>query len=247
MKTKLILKALAALLLLASPVAAAPCAETEFEGVTFTLCEVRAGEDLRLFHSDPAGDLLGSFGAVNDLLSTEGKTLAFAMNAGMYHPDRRPVGLYIERGQQLTPVITGASAGNFGMLPNGVFCIAEDGFRITDSRDFAANPRRCQYATQSGPLMVKQGQLHPRFIPGGDSRYIRNGVGVSADGTRAVFAISEASVNFDTFGRMYRDHLGMPDALYFDGKVSRLFSPALGRSDLGLPMGPIVGLAVPAH
>ena len=246
MKTKLILKALAALLFLASPVVAAPCAETEFEGVTFTLCEVRAGEDLRLFHSDPAGDLLGSFGAVNDLLSTEGKTLAFAMNAGMYHPDRRPVGLYIERGQQLTPVITGASAGNFGMLPNGVFCIAEDGFHITDSRDFAANPRRCQYATQSGPLMVKQGQLHPRFIPGGDSRYIRNGVGVSADGTRAVFAISEDSVNFDTFGRMYRDHLGMPDALYFDGKVSRLFSPALERSDLGLPMGPIVGLAVPA-
>ena len=83
MKTKLTLKALAALLLLASPVVAAPCAETEFEGVTFTLCEVRAGEDLRLFHSDPAGDLLGSFGAVNDLLSTEGKTLAFAMNAGI--------------------------------------------------------------------------------------------------------------------------------------------------------------------
>lgn len=53
-------------------------------------------------------------------------------------------------------------------------------------------------------------------------------------------------MNFDTFGRLFRDHLGLPDALYFDGKVSRLFAPALGRSDLGLPMGPIVGLAVPA-
>jgi uncharacterized protein YigE (DUF2233 family) len=245
MKTKTMLKALAALFLLASPTLAAPCTETEFEGVTFTLCEARAGEDLRLFHSDPSGDLLGSFGAVNDLLAAEGKTLAFAMNAGMYHPDRRPVGLYLERGQQATPVITGASAGNFGMLPNGVFCIAGNGFRIIDSRDFAAHPPRCQYATQSGPLMVKHGKLHPRFIPGGDSRYVRNGVGVSADGTRAVFAISEDSVNFDTFGRMYRDHLGLPDALYFDGKVSRLFAPAMGRSDLGLPMGPIVGLVVP--
>lgn len=245
-KTTAMLKALVALLFLASPALAAPCSQTEFDGVTFTLCEARAGEDLRLFHSDPSGDLLGSFGAVNDLLSAEGKTLAFAMNAGMYHPDRRPVGLYIDKGQERSGIVTRASSGNFGMLPNGVFCIGEGGFSITDSRDFAAEPDACRYATQSGPMMVKRGQLHPRFIPGGDSRYLRNGVGVSADGQRAVFAISEGSVNFDTFGRLFRDHLALPDALYFDGKVSRLFAPALGRSDLGLPMGPIVGLAVPA-
>lgn len=245
MTAKTMLKALAALLILAAPALAAPCAQTEFDGVTFTLCEARAGEDLRLFHSDRSGGLLGSFAAVNDQLAGEGKTLAFAMNAGMYHPDRRPVGLYIEAGQKRSGIVTRASGGNFGMLPNGVFCIAQDGFSITDSRDFAARPEACRYATQSGPLMVKRGQLHPRFIPGGDSRYIRNGVGVSGDGQRAVFAISEDAVNFDTFGRLFRDRLNLPDALYFDGKVSRLFAPALGRSDLGLPMGPIVGLAVP--
>ncbi|HRK42549.1 MAG TPA: phosphodiester glycosidase family protein [Gemmobacter sp.] len=215
-----------------------------FDGVDFTLCEVQAGADLRLFHSGPKG-LLGSFGAVNDLLAGEGKTLAFAMNAGMYHRDREPVGLYIENGVQRTAVQTGASNDNFGMLPNGVFCIGETGFSITDSRDFAQAPKTCRFATQSGPMMVKQGVLHPRFIPGGDSKYIRNGVGVSADGQRAVFAISEDSVNFDTFGRLFRDELALPDALYFDGKISRLYAPGLRRSDMGLPMGPIVGLVVP--
>ena len=243
-------KALAALAFWAGSLSAAPAAAAElcraasFEGVDFTLCEVQAGADLRLFHSGPEG-LLGSFGAVNDLLAGEGKALAFAMNAGMYHRDREPVGLYVENGVQRTAVQTGASDDNFGMLPNAVFCIGEAGFSITDSRDFAAAPKACRFATQSGPMMVKQGALHPRFIPGGDSRYIRNGVGVSADGLRAVFAISEDSVNFDTFGRLFRDKLALPDALYFDGKISRLYAPELGRSDLGMPMGPIVGLVVP--
>ena len=228
-----------------SPAFGAPCRPLSFEGVDFTLCDVTADQDLRLFHSDASGDLLGSFAAVNTALAAEGKVLAFAMNAGMYHRDREPVGLYIEQGLQRAPVQTRASDDNFGMLPNGVFCIGAAGFRILDSRDFAAAPLPCHHATQSGPLMVKQGNLHPRFIPGGDSKYIRNGVGVSADGQRAVFAISEDSVNFDTFGRLFRDELALPDALYFDGKISRLYAPALRRSDLGLPMGPIVGLVVP--
>ena len=240
------IKALVALTFLSAPAFAAPCRETTFEDVTFTLCEVRAGEDLRLFHSDADGGLLGSFRAVVSMLANRGERLVFAMNAGMYHPNRDPVGLYIENGLERHGIVTAASAGNFGMLPNGVFCIGADRFHITESRSYAAEPPTCRYATQSGPLMVWQGQLHPRFIPGGDSRYIRNGVGVSADGKRAVFAISEDAVNFDTFGRLFRDALDLPDALYFDGKVSRLYAPDLGRSDLGLPMGPIVGLVAPA-
>jgi uncharacterized protein YigE (DUF2233 family) len=60
-----------------------------------------------------------------------------------------------------------------------------------------------------------------------------------------VFAISDAAVNFETFARLFRDQLGLPDALYFDGKVSRLYAPELGRADIGFPMGPIVGLVAP--
>ena len=98
---------------------------------------------------------------------------------------------------------------------------------------------------QSGPMLAIDGALHPRFLPDSDSYKIRNGVGVSADGTEAVFALSEAPVNFHTFARFFRDEMGLPNALYFDGTISRLFAPDLGRDDMGVAMGPMVGLVVP--
>jgi uncharacterized protein YigE (DUF2233 family) len=128
-----------------------------------------------------------------------------------------------------------------------VFCIAEgraDRFRVIESRRFAADPPDCRFATQSGPMLVIDGALHPRFLPDSPSRYVRNGVGVSADGTRALFAISQSPVNFTEFARLFRDGLGLPQALYLDGSISRLYAPDLGRRDLGLPMGPIVGTVV---
>ncbi len=94
-------------------------------------------------------------------------------------------------------------------------------------------------------MLVIDGELHPRFIDGGTSRYVRNGVGVTADGT-VVAVISDGPVNFHTFGRFFRDRLGTPNALYLDGNISRLYAPELGRNDLGLPMGPILGAVVPA-
>jgi uncharacterized protein YigE (DUF2233 family) len=94
-------------------------------------------------------------------------------------------------------------------------------------------------------MLVIDGALHPRFLIDSDSRYIRNGVGTSDDG-RAWFVISDAPVNFHRFGRVFRDHLGAKQALYFDGKVSRLYAPGLGRNDLGFPLGPMVGLVVDA-
>ena len=48
-------------------------------------------------------------------------------------------------------------------------------------------------------------------------------------------------VNFYAFARMFRDGLGLPDALYFDGSISRLYDHDSGRHDAGFPMGPMVG------
>jgi uncharacterized protein YigE (DUF2233 family) len=234
-----------ALALLLAPVAAqaATCRTANFDGADYTLCEVALGEDLRLFHTGPDG-IYGSFNKINDALAETGQTLGFAMNAGMYHRDLAPVGLYVEDGQEQAPLVTREGPGNFGLLPNGVFCIGER-FRILESRAFRDDAPACRFATQSGPMLVIDGALHPRFLEGSDSTYIRNGVGVSADGTRAVFAISEDRVNFHSFARFFRDALGLPDALYLDGSISRLYAPALGRHDGGFPMGPIVGTVVP--
>ncbi len=235
---------LAAVFLL-TPVAAgaADCRDTRFEGASYTVCEVQAGEDLRLFHSGPEG-AYGSFRKVDEALAAEGKALGFAMNAGMYHRDLSPVGLYVENGVEVSKLVTRAGPGNFGLLPNGVFCIG-DGFRVIESRIFKTEKPACRYATQSGPMLVIKGRLHPKLLPGSDSTYVRNGVGVSEDGSRAVFAISNDAVNFHAFARFFRDELGLPDALYFDGNISRLYAPQLARHDGGFPMGPIVGTVVP--
>jgi len=231
--------------LLCAPLAAqaAECRDTVFEGASYTVCEVLQGEDLRLFLAGPDGTY-GSFKNVDAALEAEGQALGFAMNAGMYHRDLAPVGLYIENGVETARLVTRAGPGNFGMLPNAVFCIG-DTFRVIESVSYKETRPDCRFATQSGPMLVIGGELHPKLLPGSDSLYIRNGVGVSEDGTRAVFAISNDEVNFNSFARLFRDELGLTDALYFDGNVSRLYAPALGRHDGGFPMGPIVGTVVP--
>lgn len=222
--------------------AQAACRDMAYENASYTVCDVAISDDLRLFRTGPDG-VLGSFAAVDELLAPLGLQLSFAMNAGMYHPDRAPVGLYVQDGTEHSKLITSDGPGNFGLLPNGVFCVG-DSFAVIESRTFAKTKRACTYASQSGPMLVIDGELHPKFLRGSASKNIRNGVGVSADGTKAVFAISNDPVNFHAFARLFRDGLGLPNALYFDGKISRLYAPDLGRNDLGFPMGPIIGTVV---
>lgn len=224
--------------------AAADCQRLSFMEQGFTACTISATDDVRLFLHAPDGTVLGNFRTIDDRLASDGKKLAFAMNAGMYHPDRRPVGLYVEEGEQKARLVTSAGPGNFGMLPNGVFCIEQGRLTVTESRAFGDAPRNCTFATQSGPMLVIDGQYHPRFLRDSDSRLIRNGVGVSADGKRAWLVISDSPVSFYEFARFFRDGLGLPQALYLDGNVSRLHAPDLRRSDWGTLLGPIIGKVV---
>lgn len=239
--------AAAALCLFATQGSAAACRDIEFEGASYSVCEATADQDVRLFLSDGQGALLGNFGAVDGLLAAEQRKLAFAMNAGMYHEDRRPVGFFVADGQEIAPLQRQPGPGNFGLHPNGVFCVRDGRFDVIETLAFDAARPDCRFASQSGPMLVVSGALHPKFLPDSDSLNIRNGVGVSADGTHAYFAISNDSVNFHAFARLFRDVLKTPNALFFDGTISRLYAPELGRDDFGLPMGPIVGLVVPAN
>lgn len=233
--------ALSALLAVSATAAqAVDCRDMRHDGNSYTICEVApAREELRLFLADDSGRIFGHFDAIDDAL---GKPLLFGMNAGMYHDDRAPVGLFIENGKRRRPLVTRDGPGNFGLLPNGVFCIGKGQAHVIESLRFERERPDCDFATQSGPMLVIDGKLHPRFLPDSTSRYIRNGVGTSNDGKRVVFAISNNAVTFHEFGRLFRDALGLNQALYFDGNVSRLHAPGLGRSDAGFRLGPIVGV-----
>ncbi|WP_323784382.1 phosphodiester glycosidase family protein [Leisingera sp.] len=227
----------------APAVSAVECSDAAYKGNRYSICEVDASEEqLRLFLRDGDGQVYGHFSSLDTALAEEGKALAFATNAGMYHSDRSPVGLYVEDGAKEMRLVTNAGPGNFGLLPNGVFCIREARADVFETLAFAEAAPACTYATQSGPMLVIDGELHPRFLPDSDSYYVRNGVGTSADGRRAVFAISRNAVTFHQFGSLFRDYLKLPNALYFDGNISRLYAPEIGRTDGGRRMGPVVGV-----
>ncbi|AXC49169.1 hypothetical protein DRW48_05265 [Paracoccus suum] len=235
------------LVALTVPAAAGLCERTEFEGNGYVVCKLDSAAEpqLRLWLKDASGAPYRNFDRVRAALPAD-EVLGFAMNAGMYHADLSPVGLLVIDGEELAPIVTEGSRGNFGMRPNGVFCTGgRRPYQVVESRAFAKATPECRLASQSGPMLVIDGDLHPRFLEHSDSRYIRNGVGVSKDGETAWFAISDTSVTFHQFGRFFRDGLKARDALYFDGSISRLYAPELGRADWGRSMGPIIGLVAP--
>jgi uncharacterized protein YigE (DUF2233 family) len=225
---------------------AVDCAEMQYDGNRYTVCTVDpAREDLRLYLNDTSGTAFGHFAELTQALDRSGQTLPFAMNGGMYHEDRSPVGHYVENSREEMRVIPTPGPGNFGLLPNGVFCIETGRARVIETRDYLEERPACRFATQSGPMLVIGGALHPRFLENSTSRYIRNGVGTSATGDRVVFAISDNAVTFHEFGRLFRDGLNLPNALFLDGNVSRLHAPMIGRSDGGRRMGPIIAVTEP--
>ena len=219
------------------------CARVVHANQAFTVCSFGADEDIRLHLTHPDGDSFAQFDRVADHVAAEGGELIFAMNAGMYHKDRSPVGLYTEDGEEIAPIVTQAGPGNFGMLPNGVLVIGEPGdVRVMETSAYVASGFSGASATQSGPMLVIDGALHPKFNPNGTSRKRRNGAGVSADGQRVYFAISDGLVTFHEFATLFRDVLETPNALYLDGTVSRLYAPQIQRNEDGLDMGPIVSV-----
>lgn len=230
----------------AGPASAVTCETLEYSGNRYTVCQTNVAKDeLRLFLNDADGEAYGQFSGVNRSLETQGEMLGFAMNAGMYHKDRSPVGHYVENGDEKMRIIPNAGPGNFGLLPNGILCIRPDRTDVFETLSFIKQAPDCRFATQSGPMLVIDGRLHPRFLPDSTSRYVRNGVGTSLDGQDVVFAISRNPVTFHDFASLFRDRLNMPNALYFDGNISRLYAPTSGLHDSGFRMGPIVGVVVP--
>ena len=228
-------------LLLPNP-AHANCRAVSFQGQDFTVCEYEAGADIQTYLYDDNGQPFGHFSALRDALDDNDLTLTFAMNGGMYHSDRRPVGLYIEDGKALARLHNKPGPGNFSMLPNGVFFIADETAQVLSSDQYLAAAPSPDFATQSGPMLVISGALHPRFKAGSTSRRVRNGVGIRDSDGAVIFVISESAVNFHDFASLFRDELGCDNALYLDGVVSKLYAPDLPRHDLGLPMGPMIGV-----
>ena len=195
---------------------------------------------LELFLRDEKGRTFNRFDHLAAWLAGRNQQLRFAMNAGMYNPDFSPVGLLVEDGRETSPLNVADGTGNFFLKPNGVFFVSASGPRIVETTEYPAHAQGVRLATQSGPLLLRNGVVNPAFDAASTSRLIRNGVGISKN--TILFVISEQPVSFYEFAVFFRDELHCRDALFLDGVVSSLYSDTLRRNDSRTDLGPIIGV-----
>ena len=218
---------------------ASACTPHFFEGILFTDCVADPEKhSISTALAPESGEPYRSLSSFAKSIAQE--PIAFAMNAGMFDGKGKPIGYYVEKSDRLKELNRTEGEGNFHMSPNGVFYGTNGTWHVRTSEEFYSSVRdRPSFGTQSGPMLLIDGELHPDFQDDGPSKAIRNGVGIDAQG-RAHFVISEAPVSFGKLARFYRDELKVSDALYLDGNVSALWDPAKKRLDGGSPIGPLL-------
>lgn len=156
-------------------------------------------------------------------LAKEDQLPIFATNAGIFKPDFIPEGLFVNEGVVLQDLNTETGQGNFYLLPNGVFYIQYSGeVGVRETQDFDDNILEVDYATQSGPLLLNAGKIHPKFNEGSANLRVRSGVGIISP-NEAVFLLSQTPVNFYDFARTFKERFGCQDALYLDGVISEFY------------------------
>lgn len=216
------------------------CSRMQHEGNSYSVCVVDlAVSDLQLFWRDANEQPYRTFRAIDDALAP-GAHLSFAMNAGMFDDAYAPVGLFIAGGAELVRANTNEGPGNFHLMPNGVFYWGGGTAGVMETRRFLEERPPAAYATQSGPMLLIEGAIHPRFLVDSDSRKLRNGVGI-IDPSHVAFVLTDNSVTFHEFALFFRDALHVRDALFLDGSVSSMYAPQLNRGGSGW-FGPILGV-----
>lgn len=218
-----------------------PCKTEIFEDVLLTHCVADPTKHrIRTVLVGADGKPYRSLRALGEALGNAALKVEFAVNGGMFDGEGKPIGYYVEHGERLQELNRADGPGNFHLKPNGVFFGTGDKWEVSTAEDFYANVGdRPEFGTQSGPMLVIGGELHPQITEKGPSKAIRNGVGVDAQG-RAHFVISEAPLSFGQLARYFRDEITISNALFLDGNVSSLWIPVAERLDTGEPIGPII-------
>ncbi len=192
-------------------------------GIVYHIAEARPAA-VRIVWQDDAGKPLRTLGAAWQYLEARGETPRMVMNGGIFEPGGIPSGLMVQGGKLLRPLNLNPGEGNFFLKPNGIFSIRGNQAVIVRSERFPNPPREVDWAVQSGPLLLEDGQVHRAFRKASESRLHRNGVGVAADG-RIFFAMTDFKSpkfpNLHEFAELFRA-LGCTDALFLDGDISQM-------------------------
>lgn len=197
-------------------------------------------QDIKFYWKNDKQENFKSILNLKNWLVKNHKQLSFAMNAGMYKQDNSPQGLFIENQMTISPLDTTSGDGNFYLKPNGVFYITVDNLpAICNTKSFVDNGN-VKYATQSGPMLVIDGQIHSAFKKGSTNVNIRNGVGILPE-NKIIFLMSKKDINFYDFADYFKK-LGCKNALYLDGLVSRTYLPKQNWIQTDGNFGVIIGV-----
>ena len=184
-----------------------------------------------------------NFGSLQNLklwLNKNNKDLLFAMNGGMYKKDKSPQGLYIENKSKKSNIDTTSGNGNFYLKPNGIFFLTTNNeAHICKTTNYNENAK-VKFATQSGPMLVVDGEIHKAFNKNSTNLNIRNGVGILPN-NEILFAMSKEEINFYEFAEYFQKK-GCKNALYLDGFVSRTYCPKQEWTQIDGDFGVIIGV-----
>jgi uncharacterized protein YigE (DUF2233 family) len=221
----------------------APCRPLSYQRNAYTVCDVDLRRHaVRLFWKRPDGEPYAYLSALPHALERPAGRLLFATNAGMFDSELKPVGLYIEQGRELVRANIRSGYGNFHMKPNGVFFIAGEVAGVLETGAYLRQPPHADLATQSGPMLVIDGRIHPRFDRRSTSLKVRSGVGVR-DPQTVVFAISRGEVSFAAFAQLFKEHLHCANALFLDGgSAPSMYAPSSTGGGNVLGLGPMLGV-----
>jgi uncharacterized protein YigE (DUF2233 family) len=204
--------------------------QVEYEGGLYHVQRIKKADlaklDLRWKGKD--GKPLANFEGLRKELADEGKEIAFATNAGIYGEGPKPCGLLVCQGREEVPLNLQEGEGNFFLKPNGVFFIDDAGIAgIMEAAEYGRIHLKPRIATQSGPLMLRNGVIHPAFNLNSPNKRQRSAVGVRSSDGEVIFALCDREdrvkgrVTFHQMSRFFL-HLGCRDALYLDGDISEM-------------------------
>lgn len=197
-------------------------------------------QNLDFFWKNEKGEHFKNAENLISWLKSKNKKLLFSTNGGMYKKDNSPQGLYVENTITKSEIDTSNGNGNFYLKPNGVFYLTTDKKPIICKTEDFVNNGKIKYATQSGPMLVIDGEIHTAFKKNSTNLNIRNGVGILPN-NQIIFAISKKEINFYDFAEYFKK-LGCKNALYLDGFVSRTYLPEKKWEQIDGNFGVIIGV-----
>ncbi|MEM6883486.1 MAG: phosphodiester glycosidase family protein [Verrucomicrobiota bacterium] len=206
-----------------SPLAGFALEKQVIDGVTYSVMQSQP-EQVEIFWKNPDGKQLRTIPAVAKDYKKRGVEIEVIMNGGIFEPGGIPSGLLVQNGKELNPINRKEGEGNFYLKPNGIFVIHQLGASVIRTEEYPVADTHALYAVQSGPLLLRNGSIHPIFKADSKYRLHRNGIGVTKS-RKVILAITD--INSPKFPNLYEfaqlfKKLGCDDALFLDGDISQM-------------------------